>query len=50
VLAATIIRMVMEAANTFEMLIFSYQTVKHNNPEDSHLFLGYMHKNSVELK
>jgi hypothetical protein len=37
VLAASIIRAMMEAARTSEMLVNVYQTIRRNNPEDRHL-------------
>jgi hypothetical protein len=37
VLAASIIRAMMEAASTYEMSVNIYQTTRRNNPEDSHL-------------
>jgi hypothetical protein len=37
VLAASTIRVMMEAASTSEMLVNFYQTTWHNKPEDSHL-------------
>jgi hypothetical protein len=36
-IAASIIALMMEAANTSEMLVTFYQTTWHNNPEDYHL-------------
>jgi hypothetical protein len=35
-IAASIIRVMMEAASISEMLVNFYQTTWHNNPEDSH--------------
>jgi hypothetical protein len=37
VLAASIIRLMMEAARTSETLVNFYQTTRRYNPEDSHL-------------
>jgi hypothetical protein len=44
VLAAFIIRAMMEAVRTSEMLVNFYQTTQHYNPEDSHL-CTYRHEN-----
>jgi hypothetical protein len=40
VLAASIIRMMMEAASTSETSVNFYRTARRNNPEDSHLLFG----------
>jgi hypothetical protein len=37
VLAASIIRAIMEAAGTYETSVNFYQTTRRSNPEDSHL-------------
>jgi hypothetical protein len=45
VLAASIIRAMMEAAGNSEMLVYFYQTTQCNILEDSHLYIRYWSSN-----
>jgi hypothetical protein len=42
VLAASIIRAMLEAASTSETSADFYRTTRHNNPEDRHLLIDFL--------